>query len=439
MKITKYETNFNKKIYYQETKLKDKRLSRFKETEMINIYPDIEYQTLLGFGGSITEAAGYSFKKLSKEKQSEFIKDYFSPDGLNYSLVRLPIGSCDFSLESYSYSYKRDLSDFSITKDQEYILPLLKAASAVKNLTIFASPWSPPAFMKNIHWLKFGGKLRRKYKQTYADYFAKYIKAYKEEGFDINYVTVQNEPNAIQPWESCLYNPEQEADFAINYLEPTFRKNGLNTKILIWDHNKDRLFSRALNEFSIEGSEKISGVAYHYYSGNHFENLNLVREKFPDKILIHTEGCTGFTNFNPDVEIGCGELYAHDILGDLNSGSNGYIDWNLILDHTGGPNHKKNYCNSPIMLSQNEADYIKNLTYYYIGHFSKFITPGAKRIAFSRYTDNLEVTSFKNPDNSIAIIIMNKNNYDIQYNICIDSRFFNDHIEGNTIYTYIIK
>ena len=354
MKITRYETSFNKKIYYEETKLKDKRLSQFKERELINIYTEIEYQTILGFGGAITEAAGYSFKRLSEEKQKEFIKDYFSTEGLNYSLIRLPIGSCDFGLESYSYSHKRNLSDFSIDRDKTYILPLLRAASREKDLTIFSSPWSPTAFMKNTHWLNLGGKLRKKYKQTWADYFVKYIKAYKEEGFDINYVTVQNEPNAIQIWESCLYNPEQEADFAINYLEPTLRSNGLNTKILIWDHNKERIFNRSLIEFSVQGSEKITGVAYHYYSGDHFENLKLVYEKFPDKLLIHTEGCTGYSDFRPDDEIGNGELYAHDILGDLNSGSSGYIDWNLMLDHCGGPNHKKNNCNSPIMLNQNE-------------------------------------------------------------------------------------
>lgn len=335
MEITRYETNFVKKIYFGKTKLKHKRLSKFKERDIINIYPEIEYQTFLGFGGAITEAAGYAFSKLSNEKQISLIKDYFSPYGLNYSLVRLPIGSCDFSLKSYSYSYKKDLSDFSIEKDREYILPLLKSASNEKQLTIFASPWSPPAFMKTTRWLTLGGKLRRSCKQAWANYFVKYIQSYRSEGFDINYVTVQNEPNAIQVWESCLYNPDKEADFAINYLYPTFKNNNINTKILIWDHNKERIFSRAVSEFSIEGAlEKIAGVAYHYYSGDHFENLKLVKETFPDKLLIHTEGCTGYSDFRPGDEIGNGELYAHDILGDLNSGSSGYIDWNLVLDHS---------------------------------------------------------------------------------------------------------
>ena len=379
MEITKYETNFKNNIYFEKTKLKDKRLSKFSEKEIINIYPEIEYQKIIGFGGAITEAAGYAFSKLPNDKKESVIKDYFSSDGLNYSIIRLPIGSCDFGLKSYSYSHKRNLSDFSIEKDKEYIIPLLKAASKIKNLTLFASPWSPPAFMKNTRFLRLGGKLRRSCKQIWANYFVKYIQFYKNEGFNIDYVTVQNEPNAIQIWESCLYTPEQESNFAINYLSPAFEKNQLNTKILIWDHNKDKLFKRAMTEFSIEGAnKKIAGCAYHYYSGDHFENLKLVREQFPNKLLIHTEGCTGYSNFRSEDEIKNGEIYAHDILGDLNSGSNGYIDWNLILDNSGGPNHKKNNCNSPIMLNKEETNYIKNLTYFYIGHFSRFIRPEAK-------------------------------------------------------------
>lgn len=440
MEIIRYETNFNKNIYLEKTKLKDKRLSKFKEREIINIYPELEYQELLGFGGAATEAAGYAFSKLPNDKKETVIKDYFSSDGLDYSIIRLPIGSCDFGLKSYSYSRKQNLSDFSIEKDKEYIIPLLKAASQIKDLTLFASPWSPPAFMKNTRWLTLGGKLRRSCKQVWANYFVKYIESYKAEGFDIQYVTVQNEPNAIQLWESCLYNPKQEANFAINYLHPTFKKNNINTKILIWDHNKERLFNRALEEFSIDGAmERISGCAYHYYSGDHFENLTLVREKFPNKLLIHTEGCTGYSDFRPEDEIGNGELYAHDILGDLNSGSNGYIDWNLILDHSGGPNHKNNNCNSPIMLSEDENDYIKNLTFFYIGHFSKFIKPGAKRLGFSKYTDKIEVTSFKNPDGTITIVVLNKNNFGVEYNICINNRFINDYISEHCIFTYIIK
>ena len=134
-----------------------------------------------------------------------------------------------------------------------------------------------------------------------------------------------------------------------------------------------------------------------------------------------------------------GEIYAHDIIGDLNAGTNGYIDWNILLDSKGGPNHKKNYCNSPILLNNEGTDFVKTSAYYYIGHFSKFIKPGAKRIAFSKYTDNLEVTSFKNLDNSIIIVALNKKWFKIDYNISINNRLIKDSIPANSIITYIVK
>lgn len=439
MKIYKYETNIKKNLFLSKTLRRDERLPERFENELINIYPEITYQKFLGFGGAITEASGYCYSKLLEDKKSSFIDAYYSNDGLNYSLARLPIGSCDFALEPYSYSYKKDLSDFSIEKDKNYILPLIKAAESKNHLTYVASPWSPPKFMKNTKTLFLGGKLRTKYKPTMANYFVKYINCYKNEGIKISYVTIQNEPNAIQPWESCLYDAYEEADFAVNYLYPAFKQNNIDTKILVWDHNKESLFKRAKEEFSVNGAmEKISGLAYHYYSKDHFENIKLVREFFPEKLLLHTEGCTGYSNIYDEDEYKNGEIYAHDIIGDLNAGSNGYIDWNILLDSHGGPNHKKNYCKSPIMLTSDEKDFVKTSSYYYIGHFSKFIKPNAKKIAFSSFSEDLEITAFKNQDNTIALIILNRKWFDINYNISINDRLIKDTINANSILTYLI-
>lgn len=439
MKVIRYETNFNKKLYFNQTELTTKRFPKRFESQLINIYPEVTYQKILGFGGAITEAAGYAFSKLPQEKKENLINDYFSKEGINYSIARLSIGSCDFSIKSYSYASKRNLSDFSIEKDKQYITPFLKSAVEKNpNLSLLASPWSPPWFMKNTRLLIFGGKLRSLCRQAWADYFVKYIQAYKNEGFDIKYLTVQNEPNAIQKWESCLYDSKHEADFAINYLYPTLKNNNIDAKILIWDHNKDRVYSRAKEEFSIEGSnEAISGMAFHYYSGDHYENLKLFKDLYPDKILIHTECCTGYSAFKQCDEIPNAELYAHEIIGDLNSGTNAFIDWNIMLDHEGGPNHKKNFCNSPCMLNEDASDYIKNLTYYYIGHFSKYIQIGAERIAYSKYTDKLELTAFKNPDNSIIVVIMNKFDWNIDYNIWINDKLIHDTAESHSIATLI--
>ena len=434
MDITRIETNKNKNYYFNETKIKEKNWSSRLEFQVIDVYPDITYQEFLGFGGAITEASAYSYSLLPDNRKKEFIKNMFSD--INYSFCRLTIGSCDFALGTYSYAKKHDLSDFNIERDKQYVIPFIKDALAVNpNIKFLASPWSPPSFMKNTKISILGGKLSNKYKQTYADYFVKYLNAYKDLGIKIDYVTVQNEPNAIQTWESCLYNSEEEVDFLVNYLYPTFQRNGVNTKILIYDQNKDKLFTRALAEFSNPSAKEAAcGIALHWYTGDHFENVALCRQKFPDKLLIHTEGCSGYNLDNP-----WAPQYAHDIFGDLNAGVNGYIDWNILLDHKGGPNHKKNNCNSPVLLNCNNSDYNKTLAYYYIGQFSKVINPNAVRIAHSKYTSDIEMTAFKNPDNSIAVIIMNDKGHDVEFNLCFNDVTFKDTIEHQSIVSYLIR
>lgn len=441
MEIKKIETNYKRKLFFYESKVNSKKYSEKYENQIINIYPEITYQSIIGFGGAFTESTGFALKSLPKEKQVNLLNEYFSKSGLNYSIGRLPIGSSDFSLKSYSYSNKADLSDFSIEKDKEYIISTVKSALKINpNLKFLASIWSPPKFMKSNKMLVLGGKLLKEHKQTLADYYCKYIKEYLKNEISINYITVQNEPNAVQIWESCLYSPEEEMDFAVNYLFPTLKRNQLNTKILIWDHNKEKLFTRSLAELKDNKSlEAISGIAFHWYTGDHFENIELTHNAFPGKLLFHTEGCTGYSKFNPKEEVKNAEIYGHDILGDLNSGIHAFIDWNLILDNKGGPNHKLNYCNSPVMINKEKDDYIKNLTFYYIGHFSKFIQTGAKRIAYSKYTSDIEITSFINPDNSIAVVLMNKNDFNKEYNLVIKDNIIHDNLDSHAIVTYLIK
>lgn len=434
MRITKIETNKKKNIFFKTTKKKYKRYHSSIEKKVINLYPDITYQKFYGFGAAITESAAYAYSLLPDEKKKQFMQDYFGT--INYSLCRLTIGSCDFSLSYYCYAKKHDLSDFSIERDEKYVIPFIKDALKINpNLSFLASPWSPPKFMKNTKISIFGGKLLNKYKQTYSEYFVKYINAYKEHGINIDYVTVQNETNAKQKWESCVYKPDEEADFVANYLYPAFQKNNIHTKILIYDHNKEKLFDRALSEFSTpSAAQSISGLAYHWYSGSHFENIALCREKFPDKLLFHTEGCFGFTPDNSYAND-----YAHDIAEDLNAGANGYMDWNILLDSKGGPCHKKNYCNSPVMLTNDNLDYNKTLAYYYIGHFSKVIKPGAVKIAYSKYIGDIRMTAFKNPDNSIAVVMLNREHYDISFRVCFGSVTFEDTIYNQSMISYLIK
>ena len=445
MNITKYETNLSKFKYLHNegTKNMDKNLKNI-ENELIIIYPEVTYQEIIGFGGAFTEAAGYCFSKLPKDRQNQFIDDYFSEEGNNYTLCRTHIGSCDFCLDTYSYSNNESLSDFNIDRDKKFIIPMMKKAfEKNKDIKMVASPWSPPAFMKSNKKLKHGGKLLDKYKNLWAEYLVKYLTAYKQEGINIDYMTIQNEPKAVQFWESCEYTSKEEQELIKNNIAPALKNNNIDTKLLIWDHNKERVVYRAKEIFDDpEVKDMVAGIGYHYYSGDYFENVKTFKEIYPDKLAIHTEGCTGYERLwfrKRRRRVPNAEIYAHDIIGDLNNGANGYIDWNMMLDYHGGPTHIHNQCNSPIMLNKKGDNYSKNLPYYYIGHFSRFIKPGAKRIAFSKFDDSLEVTSFKNPDESIAVVILNRGKHGKHINLCLDQKIYKDHIDGHSIVTFVIK
>jgi len=440
MDIKKIETNFKRNLFFSKSKAKLKDIPSKLENQIINVYPDIEMHSFLGFGGAMTDSSARCMLSLNEDILQKFINEYFSLDGANYNIIRLPIASCDFSKYSYEYVAKKDLSDFTIEHDKRFIIPALKKILEIKpDITFLASPWSPPKFMKTNKMLILGGKLKEKYKSLYANYLLKYIKSYQEEGININYLTIQNEPDALQIWESCLYTPEEEIDLLVNYIYPLFKENNIATKLLIWDQNKEKLLSRIQKEMENEkAKESVSGFAFHWYSGDHFDNIRILRKMYKDMVLIHTEGCTGFSNFRKEDEIKNAEIYAHDILGDLLNGANAFIDWNLLLDHKGGPNHKKNYCNSPIMLNENNDDYHKNLTFYYISHFSKFINKDSLFVESSKYTDKIEVLCAKHND-ELTVVLLNKTDQNYEYNLCIKDKYLHDNLDSHSIVTFIVK
>ena len=387
----------------------------FDPTKVVNVYPEITYQTIQGFGGAFTEASGYNLSLLSQEKQEEILKAYFSEEGLAYNLCRTHINSCDFALGNYAYvedESDHELSTFSLDRDKKYILPMIQKAMnlSMQPIQFLASPWSPPAFMKTNGEMNHGGKLKEESARLWAQYIARYLKEYRALGIPIDRITIQNEPEAVQTWDSCIYTGEEERDFVKNHLGPVLKEEGLGeVKIIIWDHNKEILYDRARVVLDDpEAAQYVSGVAFHWYTGDHFESIGLVHDRYPKMELLFTEGCVEYSRFMDSNETYKAEMYAHDILGNLNEGMNGYIDWNLLLDQEGGPNHVRNYCASPIMCDTNKNTYEKRLSYYYIGHFSRYIKPGAKRIATTRYTDRLEVTAAINADGSKVVVLLNR-------------------------------
>lgn len=359
---------------------------------------------------------------------------YFNADqGLGYNFARTHIHSCDFSSGSYTYITEGDkeLKSFNIDHDRQFKLPFIKKAMAQANgkLNVFATPWSPPAFMKDNNNMLKGGKLKPEYYQAWANYYAKFIKAYQAEGVPIWGLSTQNEPMATQTWESCLYTAEDERDFIKNYLGPTMKKEGLgDKKIIAWDHNRDLIYQRAstlLND--PEAAKYIWGIGFHWYepwSGGEpmFDNVKLVHETFPNKNLIFTEGCAESFNLEKIHSWNLGELYGRSMINDFNNGTTAWTDWNILLDETGGPNHVGNFCFAPVHGDTKTGEVIYTNSYYYIGHFSKFIRPGAKRIISSPSRSALISTAFVNTDGRVAVVVMNKGEKEVPYYLWIDGK-----------------
>jgi len=409
---------------------------------VINVYPEATGQAVEGFGGAFTEASAVNYSKLSKEDQKRFMEAYFGEEGLRYNLCRTHINSCDFALGNYCYIEDGDseLKTFSIAHDERFIIPMIKEAikTSKSGISFLASPWSPPAFMKTNGDMNHGGKLKKEYYGAWAKYFVKYIKAYEKHGIHIERVTVQNEPMANQTWDSCIYTAKEEQEFVIDYLGPILRREGLgHVKIYVWDHNKEEAYNRVREIFSDKtAGEFISGVAVHWYTGDHFEALELIKQQYPETEILFTEGCVEYSRFGDTGEVQKAEMYAHDMIGNLKSGASGIIDWNLLLDENGGPNHAGNFCAAPVMLSG--SGFEKRLTYYYIGHFSRYIKKGARKAATTRYTDRIEAVAFKNPDGEKVLIMLNRQNEAVDVSVRENGQGVCLSLEPHSIVTIIL-
>lgn len=420
------------------------------ETEVsVFVNPEKTFQTFIGIGGAITDASAETFAKLSATKQAELLKAYYDPkDGIGYTLLRTTIHSSDFGSESYTYIKEgdKDLKTFSIDRERRFRLPMLKAAirTAGGKLTTYCSPWSPPAFMKSNNSMLRGGTLLPEYQQAWANYYVKYIRAMEKEGIPIWATSVQNEPMATQTWESCIFSAEAERDFLKNYLGPTLQKEGLgDKKIIVWDHNRDLMVHRAHTIFGDpEASKYAWGMGFHWYEtwtgfDPLYENVAAVHEAYPDKALIFTEGCVekfdaARYQFWPN-----GERYGEQMIHDFNNGTVAWTDWNILLDEKGGPNHVNNFCFAPIHADTRTGELIYTPSYYYIGHFSKFIRPEAKRIATSVSRSNLLGTTFRNADGALVTVVMNKSDKTVRYNLIVGNEKTLVTIPSHAIQTLI--
>ena len=469
----------------------ESREPRAVEMNVVNIYPQVTYQTIRGFGGAMTEAAGYALSQLSPEKRAEAIKAYFGEGGNGATVIRTHIDSCDFSCGMYQavadVNADPDFATFTIDRDRKYIIPAIKEAMAACDhpISVLLSPWSPPAEWKNpstmlqsigtaedlrkmfppelsdteikaanpmvaamLNALEnptdggtrcFGGHLKPEHYGDWAKYMVKYVGAYLDEGIPVKWLSIQNEALAATPWDSCQWTVQEEKTFLRDYLYPELKKAGLADKIglYIWDHNKERVFERAYEIIDEVTDPMIEGVAFHWYSGDHFDGVRLTRETFPKKHLMFSEGCVEFSNSADQSELVYGQRYAHDMIGNLNAGLDTFFDWNLYLDEKGGPNHVGNYCGAPVMLD-GKGGFEKHVSYYYLGHFSRYIQPGAVLVGSTKYTDSLEVTALRNPDGHYVLVVLNRTDKEVPFNLRFNGQLAKMTMAPNSIITGII-
>lgn len=418
----------------------------FEADPTIFIDPAKTFQTIEGFGGALTDASAETFFKLPADKQQEFLTACFDPEkGNGYNLCRTNIHSCDFSSGSYTYAEKgdMDLEHFTIEHDLKYRIPFIKKAmqQSGNKMKLFASPWSPPAWMKTNNNMLHGGKLDPKYNQTWADYFVKFVQEYEKQGVPIWGLTLQNEPMAVQVWESCIFTAEEERDYVRDYLGPTLEKNDLSRlKLMIWDHNRGVMYQRAKVVFDDpDASKYVWGTGFHWYVSDTYENVRLVHDAFPDKKLVFTEGTVASFSWENVNAWWPGEKFAKDIIMDLNNWTHGWVFWNVLLDERGGPNHVGNFCVAPVIADTRTGELHYMNSHYYLGHFSRFIHAGAKRIICSSNMDDLLATAFINPDNTIAVVILNRSDEVMDFDLWLEGKAARTKSPAHSIVTMLVN
>ena len=415
-----------------------------RENELINLYPEVEYQQVEGFGGALTDSAGYVYSLMDDEQKKEMISNYFGKDNMKYDLVRIPIDSCDFSLEHYeadSDEADENFNKFSFERVEKYIIPLLDDVEEKygEKIEIMLSPWSPPVYMKTNGDRNYGGKLKKEYTKRWADYICRYIEEYRSRGYKVTKLTMQNEPKAVQTWDSCVYTAKEQKEFLKNYMWPALVEHKLDDiEIYIWDHNKERAFEWANTIIDEETDQMVAGIAFHWYSGDHFAALQMIKEKFPNKKLLLSEACIEYSKFTATDYLKNAQKYAHDIIGNFNNGMNTFLDWNIVLDEIGGPNHVGNFCDAPYLYDTKNKKLIESNICGHLWHFSHFIEKGAVRIGFTKYTDQLDVTAFKK-GNKIAVVMLNRTEEKIPAYLRLNGHCAEVAVEPNAIATAVIE
>ncbi|WP_113639300.1 glycoside hydrolase family 30 protein [Nubsella zeaxanthinifaciens] len=398
------------------------------------------YQTMDGFGYTLTGGSASLINAMGAAEQAALLKELFSTDGdgIGVSYLRVSIGASDLSASTFTYndlsSGQTDvnLANFNINPDKTDLIPVLKKILAINpNIKILGSPWSAPVWMKtNTSFI--GGKLKPEHYATYAQYFVKYIQAMKAEGITIDAITIQNEP--LNPYNnpSMVMEAAEQASFIKNNLGPAFRTANISTKIVLYDHNADRpdYPISILNDNAVKAF--VDGSAFHLYGGS-IDRLSEVHTAHPDKAIYFTEQWVQSPGPFP------GNLQWHMenlIIGAPRNWSRNVLEWNLAADPSNNP-HTPGGCTECLgAITINGSSVTRNIAYYVIAHASKFVRPGAVRIA-SNTPSNLPNVAFKNADGKKVLIVQNKSTDDQSFNIKFNNKTVTSTIKANAAGTYV--
>jgi len=516
-----------KNLNFQDGKPSDRQSER-PNSNVIIIRPDIVKQKLMGIGTSFTESSAYVLAHLTHEQRLVVMENIYSEKGANFSLARTPIGATDFSVTGkYSYADVKgdaELTHFDIgvdhdgfnpvdhpnIKDTSFdLLPMIKEALAIKNkqadkdLTIIASAWTAPAWMKDIedwyitgtaenNYQGTGGALKPEYLGSYADYILKYLDAYQAEGVNIWGLTPVNEPHGNNgQWESMHFTAESQSAFIKNHLGPKLQSSQhQEVKLLVYDQNRDQLEHWADVIFSDkEAAQYVDGAAVHWYESTFKVNEDVfdrVHEKYPNFSIIHTEGT--IDDLGKDAPEGILDpiafkesnwfnndsfwwnanatdwaytatwapepqdhpiytpvhRYARNIIVSLDHWVEGWIDWNIVLDSHGGPNHVGNFCGAPIMIDTETGEIYYTPIYYILSQFSKTIRPGDNAIQVETQLDGLSddalhVSASINDENLLSVQLLNTTKQPIKYALQIGSQYSEITIKANALQTVRVK
>ncbi|KAF0314616.1 Glucosylceramidase [Amphibalanus amphitrite] len=381
-------------------------------------------QQVSGFGGAFTDAAGVNINSLSPEVQDQLLRAYFAEEGIRYKLGRVPIAGTDFSERPYSYDDNpgdESLEQFALT-EEDFLLKIphiLAARELAPDLQLFGSAWSAPAWMKTNNDFIGIGFLKTEYYQLWADYIVRFLEEYVANGIPIQAITTQNEPtnvlNSYGFWNTMAWTPEMQRDWVRDNLGPTIRGNAnfSDTKIIILDDQRILLpdwVNTILDD--ADAAQYVDAIGVHWYrDGDAPASLLTDTHKLhPNVPLIATEACEG-SIFEKTVALGAwprADTYAADILDDLNNWVTGWVDWNIALDMTGGPNWAGNYVDSPIIIDAHGDQFFKQPMYYALGHLSVLLPHGTDIVAMEDPSDSLKGVVGLRADGQTVVTLLNR-------------------------------